>query len=252
MTNNLINCENICVVRNGKHILQEVSLSIEKGDFITIIGPNGAGKSMLLKTIIGIESFEAGSVTKKDGLKIGYVPQRIFIDASMPITAFDFLKMVKGSTKQAIIKALNDTGAGNILHKQMHEISGGEMQRVLVARAILQQPDIIILDEPAQNLDVSGQLSFYQLLKTLHKESGIAILMVSHDLHMVMASTNKVICLYHHICCTGTPDKITKEPEFIKLFGKDFSDMMAVYNHHHNHEHTHDNCDGEHEHHHHH
>jgi zinc transport system ATP-binding protein len=236
--NILISLNNIFLTRNGKNILQDVSLEISTAEFVTIIGPNGAGKSMLLKTILGIEVINSGEIYKKNGLKIGYVPQKIHLEAAMPITAYDFLKMVQGATPQNILEVLHEVGAETIANIQLHSASGGELQRILLARALLQNPNILILDEPAQNLDISGQLAFYQLLANIHTQKNIAVLMVSHDLHMVMASTNKVVCLFHHICCSGKPDVITRSPEFISLFGKDFSDMMAIYNHHHSHTHN--------------
>jgi zinc transport system ATP-binding protein len=241
----LISTENLFLTRNGKSILQDVSITIGQGEFVTIIGPNGAGKSMLLKTIIGIEAPTSGKIIKHNNVKIGYVPQKIHLDPAMPITAYDFLKMVPGATSQNILETLHEANAEALVNTQLHSASGGELQRILLARALLQNPDILILDEPAQNLDISGQLAFYQLLANIHQQKNIAVLMVSHDLHMVMASTSKVVCLFHHVCCSGKPDVITRSPEFISLFGKDFSDLMAIYNHHHTHEHEHvhsENC----------
>jgi zinc transport system ATP-binding protein len=233
----LITANHLNVIRQGKHILKDVSLSIKPNEFITIIGPNGAGKSMLLKCLMGFYKPDEGNVTQKKGLKVGYVPQRFIPDPTMPITAKRFLKIKKKVKPDDLDQIIHDTNLENILEKPISILSGGEFQRVLLARSLLDHPEIIILDEPAQNLDISGQISFYKLLERVYHERSLSILMVSHDLHMVMASTNQVICLYHHICCSGQPNMVTKDPKFISLFGHEMANMMAMYQHHHSHTH---------------
>jgi zinc transport system ATP-binding protein len=230
----LIKAENITVIRQKKHILKDVSICIRKRDFITIIGPNGAGKSMLLKCLMGFWKSDSGTVTQKKGLKIGYVPQRLVPDHTMPISVQRFLSLYKKTNNTDIRKIAEEINIIHILKKPLSVLSGGELQRVLLARSLLNDPDLLILDEPAQNMDISGQLSFYKLLENTCNERSLSILMVSHDLHMVMASTKQVICLFHHICCTGEPHTITRDPEFIALFGTDMANMMAVYQHSHN------------------
>lgn len=227
----LIEVENITVRKQNKLILKEVSLSIQPNDFLTVIGPNGAGKSTLLKCLMGVYKPDIGSVYQKRGLKIGYVPQQFMPDRTMPITVKRFLTLRKKSNVIQLENIIQETGVGSILETALYALSGGELQRVLLARSLLDEPDLLILDEPAQNLDIAGQLYFYNLLNRIYTTRELTILMVSHDLYMVMQSTKKVICLYHHICCSGTPHAVARDPEFIALFGKDMANMMAVYQH---------------------
>ena len=233
----LIKAENISIARQGKHILENVSLNIGKKDFITVIGPNGAGKSMLLKCLMGFYQPDKGKVKQKHKLKIGYVPQQLVPNHSMPITVKRFLSLRKPSDTSSIEQITEESCIAHLLKKSLSVLSGGELQRVLVARSLLNKPELLILDEPAQNLDISGQLAFYKLLERIYNTRPLSILMVSHDLHMVMALTKQVICLFHHICCSGEPQVVTKDPEFITLFGSDMARMMAVYQHSHNHKH---------------
>jgi zinc transport system ATP-binding protein len=235
----IIKLDNISYSQDKSNILDDVSFEINSGDFVTIIGPNGAGKSTLLKAILGLIKINSGKISKKKNLKIGYVPQRLVTDFSIPISIENFLEL-STNNKNKINDALELVGISNIKNSLLHEISGGEMQKTLLARALLNNPDIIILDEPTQSLDVGSQLNFYKLIEKIHKQKNLAILMVSHDLHMVMASSNRVICFYHHICCSGEPSKVAKDPKFIEIFGKEMSKMMAVYQHQHQHNHDHD------------
>ena len=231
----IIAAENISHFYNNRPVLDHVSLSLNKGEFITIIGPNGAGKSTLLKCLMGLITPDQGRVTRKAGSRIGYIPQRMAINPSLPMTVARFIALNKSSPTQD----WDDLGIAGLADKPIHSLSGGEWQRVLLARALRDDPEAIILDEPAQNLDISGQLQFYKTLDAIHKSRGIAILMVSHDLHMVMASTQQVVCLYHHICCSGAPQTVARDPEFAHLFGQDMAAMMAIYQHEHNHDHDH-------------
>ncbi|HLD77041.1 MAG TPA: ATP-binding cassette domain-containing protein [Rickettsiales bacterium] len=235
----LIKVQNITLIRDKKNILNNISLTIKKRDFITIIGPNGAGKSMLLKCLMNFYRPNSGKISVKKNLKIGYVPQKIVISDAMPISVKKFLYLANKISEVEFKKIVKEIVIDDILDKQLHILSGGELQRVLLARALLNNPEILILDEPAQNLDISGQMAFYKILDNVYKNHEVAILMVSHDLHLVMASTKQVICLFHHICCAGEPQVVTKDPEFISLFGSDMAKMMAIYNHTHNHTHTH-------------
>ena len=229
--NALISAKNINVIKTGKNILKDVSIDINKNDFITIIGPNGAGKSMLLKCLMGFYKPNSGIIKTKPNLKFGYMPQNLDIIKTIPMKAKSFITVKKKYDKISLKKVISETQIENILDKQLSVLSGGEMQRVLLARSLLNNPEVLILDEPAQNLDVSGQMHFYKLLQIIYSKRGLSILMVSHDLHLVMVSTKQVICLSNHICCCGKPQQITKDPEFLSMFGKDMAEVMAVYQH---------------------
>jgi zinc transport system ATP-binding protein len=239
----LIAAESLTVTRQGKRILNEVSLAVGERDFITVIGPNGAGKSMLLKCLMGFYAPDSGTVRRREDTRIGYVPQRFVPDPVLPISVRRFLCLRKHADARALHGVVEETGIDAVLEEPLHVLSGGELQRVLLARALLDGPALLALDEPAQNLDISGQLAFYKLLERIYAERAVSILMVSHDLHMVMASTRQVVCLFHHVCCEGKPEEVSQHPEFINLFGRDMSDMLRVYTHTHNHrheEHRHD------------
>ena len=227
----------MCVKRHNKNILENVFVNVKKNDFITIIGPNGAGKSVLLECLMGSFVPDSGEIIKKNNLSVGYIPQNFNPESSMPISVKRFLTLKKKFTSQELINIASETNISEILEKNLSDLSGGELQKVLLARSLLDEPELLILDEPAQNLDIKNQLNFYNLLNSIYKNRELSILMVSHDLHMVMSSTKQVICLYHHICCSGEPQTVAKDPEFISLFGNDMAKMMSVYQHTHNHSH---------------
>ena len=237
---NLIQASNINVSRQGNKILENVSVVVGDHDFLTVIGPNGAGKSMLLKCLMGFYAPDIGEIRKMNGLRVGYVPQNFAPEHTMPISVRRFLTLRKKTEKAAIKEIAQETGILKILDQALFELSGGERQRVLLARSLLDNPHLLVLDEPAQNLDISGQLGFYRLVEKIYKERKVSVLMVSHDLHLVMASTKEVICLFHHVCCSGEPQIVAKDPEFVSLFGNDMATMMAAYQHSHDHAH-HDN-----------
>ncbi len=236
---NLIQASNISVSRQGNKILENVSIRVGKHDFLTMIGPNGAGKSMLLKCLMGFYMPDTGEIRKMAGLRIGYVPQNFSPENSMPISVRRFLGLRRKTETAVLETVVEETGILKMLDQPLFSLSGGERQRVLLARSLLDNPHLLVLDEPAQNLDISGQLAFYKLIEKIFKERKVSILMVSHDLHLVMASTNEVICLFHHVCCSGEPQIVAKDPEFISLFGEDMATMMAAY--HHSHDHVHHN-----------
>ena len=236
--NALISANNISVIKNEKAILKNIDIQINKNDFVSIIGPNGAGKTMLLKCLMGFYKPDFGQINKKSNLKIGYMPQNINITNTMPINVSSFITVRKKFDKISFKQVILETQIDNIIHKQLSVLSGGEMQRVLLARSLLNNPVLLILDEPAQNLDISGQMNFYKLLQSIYVKRNLSILMVSHDLHLVMVSTKRVLCLSNHICCSGKPQHITKDPEFISMFGKDMANMMAVYQHSNSHDHN--------------
>lgn len=233
----LIEAQNLSALRQGRQVLDNVSLTLAERDFITLIGPNGAGKSVLLRHLLKLEAPQSGTVKHADGLRIGYVPQRFAIEPTLPLTVKRFLQLnnqQKGDGTEALAE---ETGAAHLLSHPLSALSGGELQRVLLARALAGDPHVLMLDEPAQNLDVSGQLQFYQLIDDLFERRALSVLMVSHDLHMVMRSTRKVVCMFGHICCSGAPESVAKDPEFIAMFGQDMAQMMSVYQHDHNHDH---------------
>ena len=195
---------------------------------------------MLLKCLMGFYAPDIGEIRKMNGLRVGYVPQNFAPEHTMPISVRRFLTLRKKTEKAAIEEIARETGILNILDQALFELSGGERQRVLLARSLFDNPHLLVLDEPAQNLDISGQLGFYRLVEKIYEERKVSVLMVSHDLHLVMASTKEVICLFHHVCCSGEPQIVAKDPEFVSLFGNDMATMMAAYQHSHDHAH-HDN-----------
>ncbi len=232
----LITANNISFVRNDKNILDNVSVNIGDNDFVTIVGPNGAGKSTLIKILMGIVKPDSGDIKSKNGLKVGYVPQKFIAEPTLPISVKEFLKLNNKASSERVKEVMHMVDI-DYPRRLLHQLSGGEMQKVLLARALLNSPDLLILDEPAQNLDIGNQLKFYKLLEKIYNEMKCSILMISHDLHMVMATSKQVICLFHHVCCSGTPQIVIKDPEFIKIFGADMGNMMAYYQHQHTHTH---------------
>ena len=240
MSEPLIEATELCVRRHGGLVLDNVSLTLGERDFITLIGPNGAGKSVLLRHLLKLESPNSGTVKHRQGIRIGYVPERFQIDPTLPMPVRRFLTLNNNQSAEAVEALALEANCGGLLDKPLANLSGGELQRVLLARALSGNPHVLMLDEPAQNLDVSGQLQFYQLIDALYEKRNLSVLMVSHDLHMVMSSTRQVVCLYHHICCSGAPDSVARDPEFVQMFGAEMAQMMAVYQHSHAHDHTHD------------
>ena len=233
----LLKAENIVVKRRSKTILKDVSLTIGDHELITIVGPNGAGKSMLLKCLLGFYQPDSGVIHRKPHVTMGYVPQSIKIDNGVPIKVEQFLRLRRLCDKSTWNKVIGETGITEVLQTQLYDLSEGQLQNVLLARALLGSPNLLVLDEPAQNLDIPNQLAFYKLLEKIYQEYNISVLMVSHDLHFVMSCTKRVVCLFHHICCSGAPQVVAQDPEFVSLFGHDMARMMAVYHHSHNHVH---------------
>lgn len=233
----LISLKNINVYFNTQHTLQNIHLDIYPNTITTIVGPNGGGKSTLLKVLLKLLTPNSGEVLHTKNLKIGYVPQKLHIENSMPISVEHFLALKPQCTKKMITKVLILFSIEHLAKNSLQKLSGGEMQRVLLARAMLNNPQILVLDEPMQGVDITGQAELYQLLTKMRSMLNCAILMVSHDLNIVMANTDEVLCVNHHICCSGTPEKITNDPKFIHLFGDQFAKNIALYSHHHNHHH---------------
>jgi zinc transport system ATP-binding protein len=214
-----------------------VLLQIAERQIVTLIGPNGAGKTTLVKIALGLLPASQGIVTRKPDLRIGYMPQRLRLETTMPMSVQRFLQLVPGARSEAISTALGEVGADNLLRASLHGLSGGEMQRILLARALLLQPELLVLDEPTQGVDLKGQAELYRLITRIRDRHHCGVLMVSHDLHLVMSATDEVICLNQHVCCHGHPEQVSNDPIYLEMFGKQGAEAMAVYTHHHNHRH---------------
>ncbi len=228
----LLVVDSVSLHRNDKTLLDQVSFSLEKGRILTLIGPNGAGKTTLVKIILGLMKPDAGSVKRAPGIRIGYMPQRLVIDPTLPLTVGGFLKLTDRDPASCKT-ALDWAGVKALWLSPLYSLSGGETQRVMLARALLCKPDLLVLDEPVQGVDVAGQEQLYRLIARIRRDLGCGILMVSHDLHLVMAATDEVICLNQHVCCHGSPEQVSSDPEFTELFGN----RTALYTHHHDHGH---------------
>ncbi len=232
----LVELKELSYQSGEKTILEQINLQLVAGEIVTLIGPNGAGKSTLVKLILELLKPTSGSMYKRAGLRIGYMPQQLTLPSTMPINVEQFLGLTQSGPK-AINSALTDCGVAGRQKTSLHHLSGGEMQRVLLARTILQSPELLILDEPAQGVDVQGQQALYHLISNLKQKLNCAVLMVSHDLHLVMASSDRVICLNRHICCSGHPDNVSAHPAYLEIFGEQ-NDEVAIYTHHHDHQHN--------------
>lgn len=248
---NLIETRDLSLSYGGAVVLRDVHFAIAPGEIVTIVGPNGSGKSSLLRALIGALAPARGSVQRKPGLRIGYVPQKLQIDATLPLTVERFLNLPRRHSAAALSDALSRAGLPELADRQMAGLSGGQFQRVLLARALLNSPDILILDEATQGLDQPGAAAFYRQIEDVRRDTGVAVLMVSHDLHVVMAASDRVLCLNGHVCCEGTPDVVAGAPEYRALFGSGTQGALALYRHQHDHGHDHDqghdhaHCHGE-------
>lgn len=232
----LIAAENISIEFDGKIALQDVTLAVKSGEILTVVGPNGAGKSSLVRLLVEAIEPKSGRVVRADNLRIGYVPQKLHIDSFMPLTVKRFLKLQNVVDKKQAELAVEQTKIGNLLEKSIAHLSGGEFKRVLLAYALSASPQLLILDEPTAGLDQPAIIAFYALIERLRTELGIAVLLVSHDLNVVMRASDRVICLNTHICCQGTPSDVTASPEFQAMFGQGVA-PVALYTHHHEHSH---------------
>lgn len=241
---NLIEVRNMTICYGREPVLEHVDFSISKGEIVTLIGPNGSGKSTLVRALLGAIKPRQGKITKRVGLRIGYVPQKLAIDSSMPLTVERFLSLPKRHAAADVVQMTDHVGAKGLLPRQMISLSGGQFQRILLARALLMKPDILILDEPTLGLDQPGVASFYRLIEGIRQELGCAVLMVSHDLHVVMSASDRVICLNGHVCCEGSPQVVREAPEYRALFGEGTGGALALYRH--EHDHDHDDCGHDH------
>ncbi|MCU7915493.1 MAG: zinc ABC transporter ATP-binding protein ZnuC [Candidatus Thiodiazotropha sp. (ex Gloverina cf. vestifex)] len=234
----LIEANGISVVLQGRQILKQVSLSVGQGEIVTLIGPNGAGKTTLVRVILGLFKATDGSIKKQPNLRIGYMPQRLALSENMPLTVKRFLALGYKYKESEMLEIVHELDIELLLDSPMQRLSGGEHQRVLLARALLRQPDLLVLDEPIQGVDITGQAVLYALITQIRDRFGCGVLMISHDLHLVMSTTDQVLCLNHHVCCSGHPESVSQHPAYLELFGAAASAKLAVYTHHH--DHTHD------------
>ena len=237
MSDALIRLDGVGVRFAGQDVLQGVSLAVRPGEIVTLIGPNGAGKTTLVRTVLGLLRPDRGEVWRKPRLRIGYMPQKLQVDPTLPLSVLRFLRLVPRVDRARALAALGEVGAQSVIDSPLQRISGGELQRVLLARALLRRPELLVLDEPVQGVDVAGQAELYRLIGRLRQRYGCGVLMVSHDLHLVMSATDQVVCLNRHVCCSGHPEQVSGDPAFLELFGGD-ARGLAVY--HHRHDHAHD------------
>ncbi|MCO6391716.1 ATP-binding cassette domain-containing protein [Aliihoeflea aestuarii] len=225
------------VHRAGRWLVRGVDMAVRPGEIVTLIGPNGSGKSTTAKTAIGILKPQEGKVARKPGLKVGYVPQKLAIDWTLPLTVERLMRLTGTPTRAEVGAALEATGVAHLAKAQVQSLSGGEFQRVLLARAIARKPDLLVLDEPVQGVDFSGEVALYDLIGKIRNDTGCGILLISHDLHVVMADTDTVICLNGHVCCRGTPQTVAASPEYLQLFGARAAETLGIYRHRHDHTH---------------
>ena len=238
MNDILLEIDHIHLRRDARPVLTDVALRLHRGEIITLIGPNGAGKTSLVRIALGLLAPDSGIRRVRPGLRIGYLPQKLGLNEALPLQVQRFLELARPrADRNTLARALADVGAPHVLATPVSRLSGGELQRVLLARALLRAPDLMVLDEPAQGVDITGQEELYALITRMRDERGCGVLMVSHDLHLVMAATDRVLCLNRHVCCEGHPESVSAHPEYLRLFGMQGVKGLAVYSHHHDHHH---------------
>ena len=233
----LIKMTRMGVRRGDRWLVEGVDLSISRGEIVTLIGPNGSGKSTTAKVATGVLKATTGEVARHADLKIGYVPQKLSIDWTLPLSVKRLMTLTARFSHDEVVGALEAVGVAHMIDAGVQHLSGGEFQRVLMARAMIRKPDLLVLDEPVQGVDFAGEVALYDLIKTIRNETNCGVLMISHDLHVVMAETDVVICLNGHVCCRGTPDSVAQSPEYLSLFGARAAETLAIYQH--DHDHTH-------------
>ena len=233
----LIDVRDVSLQLGGSDVLQHVDLTLRRGEVVTMIGPNGAGKTSLLRVALGLTKPTSGTVRRRRGTTFGYVPQRFAVDPTLPLTVGRFLALPRRRSRTNVEAALGEVGVPEAIDRELPTLSGGEFQRVMLARALLRRPDVLVLDEPLQGVDVTGQVALFELINRLRQRHGFAVLMVSHDLHLVMRQTDHVLCLNHHVCCRGEPESVSRHPDYQRLFGTEAARALAVYSHAHDHEH---------------
>ena len=245
--NALIQAHALTINRPGgtEPVLRDVDFTIAAGEIVTVVGPNGSGKSSLIRALLGHVPLVSGEVHRREALRIGYVPQRVQLDAALPMTVRRFLSLPRRIDDATAAAALCRTGVDGLQRRQLTQLSGGQFQRVLLARALLHDPQLLVLDEPTQGLDQPGMVAFYRLIEQMRAQTGAAVLMVSHDLLVVMRASDRVVCLNGHVCCEGTPQHVSGAPEYLALFGAEAEGTLALYRHHHDHDHDHTHGPGQ-------
>lgn len=233
----LIRASALGVRRSGRWLVRGVDLSVRRGEVLAVIGPNGSGKTTTVKALLGVETLSAGRVDVRPGIRIGYVPQKLAIDRTLPLKVRHLMSLTAPCDRAAMVEALGETGVAHLLEAAVQTLSGGEFQRVLLARALIRRPHLLILDEPVQGVDFNGEVALYRLIGAIRQRLDCGVLLISHDLHVVMAETDSVICLNNHVCCRGEPHLVADSPEFRDLFGSHAARTLAVYQHHHDHDH---------------
>lgn len=236
-TTSLVTLENVGLNRGDRWLVRGIDLAVHRGESVTLIGPNGSGKSTTAKIALGLLAPDEGQATQANGLKVGYVPQKLSIDWTLPLTVRRFMSLTNKVSDPDAHDALETVGIGHLENSEVRHLSGGEFQRTLLARAIARKPDLLVLDEPVQGVDFSGEIALYELIGDIRRKMGCGILMISHDLHVVMADTDNVVCLNGHVCCQGPPRMVVENPEYLALFGTRAAGALAVYEH--THDHTH-------------
>ena len=234
----LVDVVGLEVRAKNRVLVTGIELSVNAGEIVSVIGPNGAGKTTLIRAVLGLVAPTSGRVRLRAGARIGYVPQRLTLNPNLPLTVRRFVELSGPVAKALVDETLDEVGVGHVAASSIHDISGGEFQRTLLARALLRDPDLLVLDEPAQAVDITGQTELYALIERIRNRRGCGVLMVSHDLHLVMSATDKVVCINGHLCCAGRPDAVSQHPEYVALFGSEAARSLALYHHHH--DHTHD------------
>jgi len=232
----LISAEKLIWRRGGRMILENVDIAISAGEIVTLIGPNGAGKTSLVRLLLGLLTPDSGAISRAPGLTIGYLPQRFAVNAAIPLSVGRFLTLTARADAAASM-LLQEVGACHLEGAQISDLSGGEFQRVALAKALMGNPRFLVLDEPVQNVDFTGEAELYKLIETLRDTRGCGVLLVSHNLHVVLGASDRVVCLNRHVCCSGVPDSVAQHPEYARLFGREAAEAFAVYAHHHDHEH---------------
>lgn len=233
----LIQLCDVGVAVDGRFLVRHVDFSIRRGEIVSLIGPNGSGKSTTAKTLLGLIAPTEGRVIAAPDLTVGYMPQTLAIDWTLPLTVRRLMKLTGGQSNRDIAAALARTGVDRFADTDVQSLSGGEFQRVLLARALIRKPDLLVLDEPVRGVDYTGEIALYELIRTIRNELGCGVLLISHDLHIVMAETDTVICLNGHVCCSGTPQSVAESREFHDLFGARAAETLAIYTHKHDHVH---------------
>ncbi|WGW03456.1 ATP-binding cassette domain-containing protein [Tropicibacter oceani] len=238
----LIETRDLTLHMGGQEVLRDVNFALNPREIVTVVGPNGSGKSTFLRSLIGAVRPHSGKVTRKPGLRLGYVPQKLALDPSLPMTVARFLSLPDRIPAHMCAAALAEAGAEGYADRQIADLSGGQLQRVLLARALLNLPEVLLLDEPTQGLDQPGQAAFYRQIEEVRDRLGCAVLLVSHELHVVMSASDRVICLNGHVCCEGHPEVVAQAEEYRALFGTGTGGALALYRHEHTHSHDHDHA----------